>query len=135
MLSPTLDTVRLFVHVLAAAVWVGGQIALAGIVPRLRATFPESTKVVAQTYGKVAWPEFAVVVGTVLWSLTEIDVASTTTEYKVTLFLKITLAVASGAAAAVHSVGTSRLAMALGGALGLLFALGAMFLGILLRTA
>ena len=33
MLSPTLDTVRLFVHVLAASVWVGGQIALGGIVP------------------------------------------------------------------------------------------------------
>ena len=26
MLSPTLDTVRLFLHVLAASVWVGGQI-------------------------------------------------------------------------------------------------------------
>ena len=30
MLSPTADTVRLFLHVLAASVWVGGQIVLHG---------------------------------------------------------------------------------------------------------
>jgi len=28
---PTLDTLRLVLHVLAASVWVGGQIALAGV--------------------------------------------------------------------------------------------------------
>ena len=36
MLSPTVDTVRLFLHVLAASVWVGGQIVLAGLVLGVR---------------------------------------------------------------------------------------------------
>ena len=34
MLSPTATTVRLFLHVLAACVWVGGQLTLAGLVGR-----------------------------------------------------------------------------------------------------
>ena len=134
MLSPTADTIRLFLHVLAAAVWVGGQIALGAIVPRLRATFPDSTKVVAQAFGRVAFPAFGVVVVTGLWGLFEIDVTNTSTSYQITLFLKITLAIASGAAAVVHSVGTTKLALALGGALGLLFSLGAMFCGYLLTS-
>ena len=36
MLPVTWATVRLFLHVLAASVWVGGQITLAGLVPGLR---------------------------------------------------------------------------------------------------
>lgn len=134
MLSPTLSTLRLFLHVLAASVWVGGQIVLAGLVPSLRAGFPDATKVAARAYAKVAWPAFAIVVLTGLWNLTEIDIANTTTAYQVTLFLKISLAIVSGAAAAVHSVGRSKAALAIGGALGLLGALAAMFLGLLLRT-
>jgi hypothetical protein len=30
------DTIRLFLHVLAATIWVGGQITLAALVPLLR---------------------------------------------------------------------------------------------------
>lgn len=134
MLSPNLHTVRLFLHVLSASVWVGGQIVLAGLVPSLRRTFPESTKVAAQAFARIAWPAFAVVVLTGLWNLAEVSVGSTSTAYQVTLFLKITLALLSGAAAAVHQVGTSKLALALGGAIGLLSAIGAMFLGQLLDT-
>ena len=134
MLSPTLDTFRLFLHVLAASVWVGGQIVLAGLVPSLRRAFPESGKVIAKGFARVAWPAFAIVVVTGLWSLGEINVTDTSTAYQITLFLKITLAIVSGAAAAVHQVGQSKAALAIGGALGLLAALGAMFFGLLLST-
>jgi putative copper export protein len=134
VLSPTVDTVRLFLHVLGASVWVGGQIVLAGLVPRLRALAPDATKVAANAFARIAWPAFAVVVLTGFWNLAEIDVGNTTTEYQITLFVKIALAVASGAGAAVHSVGRSKVALAVGGALGLLGALGAMFLGVALTT-
>lgn len=134
MLSPTLDTVRLFLHVLAASVWVGGQIALAGVVPSLGRSHPDATKVVAKAFARVAWPAFVVVVITGLWNLGDIDVANTTTSYQVTLFLKIGLAMVSGAAAAVHQVGNSKVALAVGGAVGLLAALGAMYCGYLLTT-
>jgi putative copper export protein len=135
MLSPNLHTLRLFLHVLAASVWVGGQIALAGIVTGVRTVAPEATKTIARGFARVAWPAFAVVVLTGFWNLAEIDVANTSTAYQVTLFLKVALAMASGAAAVVHQVGRSKAALAVGGAVGLLSALGAMFTGYLLTTA
>jgi len=134
MLSPTLDTVRLFLHVLAASVWVGGQIVLAGLVPSLKRAYPDSVKIAARAYAHVAWPAFAIVVVTGLWNLTEIDVTDTSTAYQITLFVKISLAITSGAAAATHQLGRSKAALAIGGALGLLGALGAMFCGYLLST-
>ncbi len=134
MLSPNIDTVRLFLHVLAASVWVGGQIVLGALVPSLRRSFPDAPKVVAQSFARVAWPAFAVVVVTGLWNLGDIDVTDTSTAYQITLLLKILLAMASGAAAFVHQVGQSRAALAIGGAVGLLAALGAMFCGYLLTT-
>ena len=134
MLSPTLDTIRIFVHVFAASVWVGGQIVLAGLVSSLRRKHPGATKVVARAFARIAWPAFAVVVITGLWNLAEVDVTDTSTAYQITLFVKIGLAMASGAAAAVHQVGTSKVALAVGGAVGLLAAVGAMFCGFLLTT-
>ena len=37
MLPVTVDTIRVTLHVLAATVWVGGQITLAGLLPTWRA--------------------------------------------------------------------------------------------------
>lgn len=134
MLSPTMMTIRLFIHVLAASIWVGGQIVLAGAVPSLRAVSAEAPKAAARAFARIAWPAFGVLVITGLWNLSEIDVGNTTTTYQITLFVKILLALTSGAAAAVHALGQSKLALALGGAIGLLAALGAMFTGYLLTT-
>ena len=134
MLAPNADTIRLFLHVLSASVWVGGQIVLGVIVPSLRRTHPDATKTVARAFARVAWPAFAIVILTGFWNVAEVSVADTTTEYQITLFFKIALAITSGAAAAVHQIGRSKAALAIGGALGLLAALAAMFLGYLLTT-
>jgi putative copper export protein len=134
MLSPTLDTVRIVLHLLGAAVWVGGQIALAGVVPAVRRNAPDATKAVARAFARVAWPAFALVTVTGLWSLVEVDVVNTSTSYQVTVLVKIVLAIGSGAAAAVHAVGRTKVALAVGGALGLLAGLGAMFVGVLMTT-
>lgn len=134
MLSPTTATLRLFLHVLAAAIWVGGQIALAGVVPVLRRDAPTVTKAVARAFAKVAWPSFAVLVATGVWNLVAIDVSSTDTAYQVTVFAKVAVAVIAAVAVAIHSIGQSKLALALGGAIGLLGSLAALYLGILLHT-
>ncbi len=135
MLTPDLDTIRTFAHLLAVAVWVGGQIVVAGIIPALRRSYPDATKVVAQAFARVAWPAFGVTVVTGVWSLAVIDVTDTSSAWQVTLLLKIALAIASGAAAAAHAVGTSRAMIAIGGALGLLTALGATLTGVMLSAA
>ena len=135
MLSPNWTMIRLFLHVLAAAVWVGGQIALAGVVPALRRHgLDMAVKLAARGFARVAWPAFGVVVITGLWNLAEVDVTDTSSAYQKTLLLKIGLAMASGAAAAVHQIGRSKVALAVGGAVGLLGALGAMFCGYLLTA-
>ena len=134
MLSPTGDTIRLFLHVIASAVWVGGQFVVAGIVPGMRRSHPEALKTLAQGFGRVAWPAFGVAVITGMWSMMDIDITSMSSAYQGTMLLKIAFAVAAGIAAAIHSAGKSKVAMAVGGALGAVCSVAALFLGILLRT-
>jgi putative copper export protein len=134
MLSPTADSIRLFLHVLAASVWVGGQIVLGGLVPKLRQVAPESLKVAANAFARIAWPAFAVVVVTGMWNILDITVGDMSTEYQVSMFVHVLLAMAAAMFVVIHSVGQTKLALALGGALGLLTSLGAMFIGILLQT-
>jgi len=134
MLSPTADTIRLFLHVIASAVWVGGQFVVAGIVPGMRRTHPEALKTLAQGFGRVAWPAFGVAVITGMWSLMDIDITSMSSAYQSTVLLKIAFAIAAGIAAAIHAAGKSKVAMAVGGALGALCSIAALFLGVLLGT-
>ncbi len=134
MLSPTLDSFRLFLHVLAASVWVGGQIVVAGIVPALRRTHPESTKTVARAFGRVAWISFGLLFASGLWNLLEVDILDADWQYSATVMTHVATAILAGAAAVVHTLGRSKLALALGGALGLLFSLGSLFIGVLLRS-
>jgi putative copper export protein len=134
MLSPTTDSIRLFLHVLAASVWVGGQIVLGGLVPKLRQVAPESLKVAANAFARIAWPAFAVVVVTGMWNILDIKVGDMTSEYQITMFVHVLLAMAAAMFVVIHSIGQTKLALALGGALGLLTSLGAMFVGMLLQT-
>ncbi len=134
MLSPTAVTIRLFLHVIASAVWVGGQFVVAGIVPGMRRAHPEALKTLAQGFGRVAWPAFGVAVITGMWSLMDIDITSMSSAYQGTVLLKIAFAVVAGIAAAIHSAGKSKVAMAVGGAIGAVCSVAALFLGILLRT-
>ena len=52
-LTSTLAAVRLSLHVLAATVWVGGQIVVAGLLPTVRALGGDATKRVARAFGRI----------------------------------------------------------------------------------
>jgi putative copper export protein len=134
VLSPTWSTVRLFLHVLAATVWVGGQIVLAGLVPGLRRLSPDAPRAAARRFNLLAWPAFAVLVVTGVWNLLAVDVGDTSLEYQVTLGVKIAVVALSGVAAAVHSGARSKIVLAVGGAVSGLAALVAVFLGVLLAS-
>lgn len=135
MLTPSVDTLRVFLHVLAAAVWVGGQLTLAGLVPVLRSAAPDAVAPAARRFSLVAWPAFAVLVVTGVWNLVEVDVADSSTAYQVTVFVKLVVVALSGIGAAVHQVSRAKAALAIGGSLAGLGALGALFLGVLLTRA
>jgi putative copper export protein len=132
MISPTLDSLRIFLHVLALAVWVGGQIVLAGLVPAIRASAPEALPKVAQAFARVAWPAMIVIVFTGMWGLGSSSASDSDTAYMVTFAVKMVMVFIAVAATVVHSQGSSKAAKAIGGALGLLGSLLAAYAGILL---
>jgi putative copper export protein len=134
VLSPSIDTVRIWLHVLAAAVWVGGQLTLAGLVPALRTAAPDAPRAAARAFNRVAWPAYGVLVVTGVWNLVEVSFTDQQTEYQVTVFVKLLVVAASGIAAFLHARATTKAGLAVGGAASGLTALAALFLGVLLRT-
>lgn len=133
MLPVTWDTIRLSLHVLGATVWVGGQIVLLALLGTVRALGPDAPTTVARRFNQVAWAGFALLVATGIWHLLAIDVGDRTTAYHVTLGVKLLVVALSGGGVAVHIVGRSKVALAVGGALGLFGALAALFFGVLLH--
>jgi putative copper export protein len=131
MLPIDVDSLRLFLHVLAAAIWVGGQITLGGLVPVLRRAGADLPRLAARQFGRVAWTAYAVLLATGAWNMAAYD-GKDRHGYDVTIGLKLGFVGLSGVAAYVHQRGRSRVALAAGGAAAMLFALGALFLGIVL---
>lgn len=122
---------RLFLHVLAATVWVGGQLTLAALVPALRGTGGDVVKLAARRFNTVAWPAFAVLVLTGVWNVIA-DADADHGSYRVTLIVKLAVVLVSGVTAFVHARARSAAGLAVFGALTGLSALAALFLGVLL---
>lgn len=133
MLPFTLDTLRLSLHVVAATVWVGGQFLLAGLLPTVRALGDDAPRAVARRFNRIAWPAFGVLVATGIWHLVDLPVGDFSTEWQVTLFVKITVVAVAGASAAVHAGVRNRAAIAATGALGGLASIAALVLGLMLH--
>lgn len=131
MLTITWATVRVFLHVTAATIWVGGQLTLAGLVPGLRALSPDAPRAVARRFNRIAWPAFAVLVITGIWNIIAID-PDFSTSYGRTLMIKIAVVAVSGVTAFLHSIAKTKVGLAVFGALTAISALGALFLGVLL---
>lgn len=134
MLPITADTVRLFLHVLAAALWVGGQLTLAGLLSTLRGIGPDAPRAAARRFNLIAWPAYAVLVATGVWNLFEVSFDDRSTEWQVTLFVKLVVVALSGVAALTHAMSASRVVLAVGGALAGVTSLAALYLGIQLAT-
>jgi putative copper export protein len=124
------DTVRLFLHVLAATVWVGGQLTLAALVPALRRLGPDVPRVAARRFNLAAWPAYALLVVTGAWNIAA--AGPMTASYRATLIAKLAVVAASGITAVLHARSKSTAGLAVWGALTGLTALGALFLGVLL---
>jgi len=155
MLPVTAATLRLFLHVLAATVWVGGQVTLGVVIPALRPAAddpdPEAARAriraVARRFQVAAWAAFAVLLLTGVWNLTALHVGDQSSAWLATLMAKLGCVAISGIAAAVHILvaaprvraatdpAARRQAAAFSGAcegVSVLFAVAALFLGVLL---
>ncbi|HZC72347.1 MAG TPA: hypothetical protein VE442_16750 [Jatrophihabitans sp.] len=131
MLPVDWDAVRLFLHVLAATIWVGGQLTLAGLVPVLRRIGPDAAPIVARRFNAIAWPAFGVLVATGIWNVSA-EWDKVEGSYRTTLIVKLVVVFISGGTAALHVRARGRAALAVFGALTGLSALAALFFGVLL---
>jgi putative copper export protein len=131
VVSVNWDTVRLFLHVLAATIWVGGQLTLAALVPVLRRAGTGIPRAAARRFGQVAWPAFGVLVITGIWNIIAVR-SQITGSYETTLVVKLIVVVISGVTAALHACARSPAGLAVFGALTGISALAALFLGVVL---
>jgi putative copper export protein len=124
-----MDAFRLFLHVLAASVWVGGQIVLAGLVPTVRGFGEDATRQVARAFNRIAWPAYGVAVVTGLWNVFALPLDDLMHPW---IELKVLAVLLSGVGALVHQMAKGNKAMlAIGGAMSSVFAVAAMYLGFL----
>jgi putative copper export protein len=132
-IAPWVDSIRLFLHILAATIWVGGQLTLAALVPVLRLGDPGLPKLVAQRFNKIAWPAYWVLVITGIWNVVEIHQhAAGDHAWNVTLIIKVAVVALSGVAAFMHTRAKTNKGLAIWGALTGLTALAATYVGVLL---
>ncbi|MGH9101397.1 MAG: hypothetical protein ACRDYD_00205 [Acidimicrobiales bacterium] len=132
MLSPALTALRLSLHVLSAAIWVGGQLTLAGLVPSLRAAATGAPASAAAAFGRMAWPAFAVLVGTGIWNVIAVGPAGQGSAWRSVLWAKLAVVALSGISAFLHGRSSSRRGLAAWGAVSGLSATAALVLGVVL---
>jgi putative copper export protein len=132
VLAPGLEALRLTLHVLAAAVWVGGQIVMMGLVGPSRRLGPEAPKVLARAFARLAWPAYAVLVVTGLWNVSTFHWATQTTAWKTVLIVKIVIVALAGLGTLLHTTATSRRATAIWGSVAGTASVTALVLGMLL---
>jgi hypothetical protein len=89
-------------------------------------------KTVAQSFARIAWPAFLIIVFTGMWGLGTIDVTDRSSAYLATFGIKMLLVGVTVIATLIHSNGTSKAAKGIGGAASLLASLLAAFAGILM---
>jgi len=131
-LAPGLDGFRLIVHVLAATIWVGGQFTVAGLLPTIRTLGDDATKQVARALGRLLWPAYGVLLVTGIWNISAVDAKHASTAWNAVLGMKITVVLIAGVAVYLHQRSTSKVGLAVWGAVGALASVVALCLGVFL---
>jgi putative copper export protein len=73
----TADEVLLWIHIVAASVWVGGLITLGALVTALRRAGAERPllQAMARQFGVVSWTAMAAAVATGVWQVSRLDIS------------------------------------------------------------
>jgi putative copper export protein len=132
VLSPALLTIRLTLHVLAATVWVGGQIVMTGLVGPARGLGPDAPKTLARAFARMAWPAYLVLLVTGVWNISAAGYSNMDTAWKAVLMAKIAVVVLAGVGVLLHQRATTTRGLAVWGSVGGLASVAALVMGILL---
>ena len=111
----TVDGALRFVHLVAAAVWVGGLLTLGALVPIVRRNggSTDLLRAMARQFGRVSWTAMVLAVVTGVWQVQRLGIDWGASE----LSLKLGLVVVVVALAAVHQFTARRTSAALRGAI------------------
>lgn len=131
LLAPALDGIRLSLHILAASVWVGGQLTLAGLVPTARELGEGAARSLARAFARIQWPAYAVLLITGLWNVSATH-AGQPKAWQAVLGVKIAVVLVAGLSAFLHSRATSKAGLAAWGAATALSSVAALVLGVFL---
>jgi putative copper export protein len=124
--------VRLSLHVLAASVWVGGQLVLAGLVVTLRGISHDAPGKVARAFARLSWPAFWLLVATGVWNYLALDHANATTSWNTVFGIKMICVVVAGFDAFLHTKVTSPTAKGVYAGVGTIGTIAALVLGVAL---
>lgn len=131
-LAGGLTGLRLTLHVLAAAVWVGGQFTVAGLLPTVRTLGVDAPRAVGRALARLLWPAYAVLVATGLWNVSAVTVSSAPTSWKVVFWSKLVVVAVAGVAVFAHQRSRSPRGTAVFGAVGALASVAALVMGVFL---
>lgn len=117
---------------LAAAVWVGGQVVLAGLVGPARRVSAEAPRALARAFARLSWPAFAVLIATGIWNIAVSHPADQSTAWRAVLWVKVAVVVLAGVGAAFHTRAKGPKGLAIWGSVAGTASIAALVLGVLL---
>jgi putative copper export protein len=131
-LASTSTTIRLSLHVLAACVWLGGQIVVAGLLPTVRSFGADAPRKVAQAFGRLSWPAFWVLILTGFWNYAAVHGNTMSSSWNTAFGIKMLCVVAAGVGTFMHTKATTPRARGIYAGLGTLATMLALILGVAL---
>lgn len=129
-LADGLTVTRLTLHVLAATVWVGGQLVVAGLLPTVRSLGAEAPKKIAGAFGRLSWPAYWLLVATGIWNYAAMDHANAPSNWNAAFGVKMACVVLAGLGAYMHTKASSAKARGIYAGLGTVGSILALILGI-----
>jgi len=124
--------VRLSLHVLAACVWLGGQIVVAGLLPTVRTLGEEAPRAIARAFGRLSWPAFWLLVLTGFWNYAAVHGDTMSSAWNTAFALKMICVVVAGVGTFLHTRARTPRARGMFAGLGTLATLAALVLGVVL---
>lgn len=105
-LANAMTILRLSLHVLAATIWVGGQLVLGGLMPAVRELGDGAPQKIARAFGRLSWPAFWVLIATGFWNYAAMS-GSQSSAWRVAFSVKILFVVVAGLGAFLHTRATT----------------------------
>ena len=129
-LADALSVTRLTLHVLAATVWVGGQLVLAGLIKTVRGLGADAPKRVAAAFGRLSWPAYWLLIATGVWNYLAINHAAASATWNVVFGVKMACVAVAGIGSYRHTKATTPRARGVWAGLGTLGSILALVLGV-----